>query len=128
MLTIRFTRVGRKKQAFFHLVVAEKSNAVKKKYVEKIGYFNPHTEDGKGQFEFEKDRVLHFIKNGAQVSQTVARMLSKAGVEEAGKFIEQRVTKPKKEAPKPEPKEETATPTEEKKEEKTEEESEKKES
>jgi small subunit ribosomal protein S16 len=115
MLTIRFTRVGRKKQAFFHLVAAEKSKAVQKKYVEKLGYYNPHSENGKGQFEFDKDRILHFVKNGAQMSQTVARMLSKAGVKEAGKFIEQRVTKPKKEEPKPEPTEEAPTETPEEK-------------
>lgn len=102
MLTIRFARSGRKNQAFFKLVVAEKSQAVQKKFIEKLGYFNPHTDSGKGEFVYDKERVLHFINNGAQMSQTVARKLSKDGLQEAGKFIEQRVTKPKKEAPKPE--------------------------
>lgn len=102
MLTIRFARSGRKNQAFFKLVVAENSQAVQKKFIEKLGYFNPYTDGGKGEFVYDKERVLHFIKNGAQMSQTVARKLSKDGLQEAGKFIEQRVTKPKKEQPKPE--------------------------
>jgi small subunit ribosomal protein S16 len=98
MITLRFVRVGKSKSAFFHLVVAEKSNAVQKKFIEKLGYYNPHTNEGKGEFTFEKDRVLHFVKNGAQISQTVARMLKKAGVKEAEKFIKVRPTVTKKEA------------------------------
>ena len=97
MLMIRFARVGRKKQAFFRLVAADKKQSAKKKFVEKLGYYNPHTNNGEGEFVFEADRVKHFIQNGAQISQTAARRLTKAGVEEAAKFIEQRATKPKKE-------------------------------
>ncbi len=97
MLMIRLSRAGRKKNAYFHLVVAEKSKAVQKKYVEKLGQYNPHANKGEGEFTFSKDRVLHFIKNGAQLSQTVARMLSKQGLKEAGGFIKTRPSKPKKE-------------------------------
>lgn len=102
MLVIRFVRSGRKNQAFFKLVVAEKAQAVQKKFIEKLGYLNPHTDGGEGEFVYDKERVLHFIKNGAQMSQTAARKLSKDGLQEAGKFIEQRASKPKKEEPKPE--------------------------
>lgn len=101
MLIIRFARFGRKKQAFFHLVVAEKSNAVKKKSVARLGTYNPHTESGKGTFEFDKESIEKYIANGAGVSQSAARLLVKHGVEVAGKFVKKRPTKPKKEAPKP---------------------------
>jgi small subunit ribosomal protein S16 len=106
MLIIRFARRGRKKQAFFDLVVAEKSRAVQKKFIEKLGYLNPHTDGGKGALVFDADRVVYYLKNGAQMSQSAARILTKEGLKEAGKFIEQRVNKPKKEVPAPEPKEE----------------------
>lgn len=102
MLIIRFARVGRKNQAYFRLVVAEKSKSAKKKFVEKLGYYNPHTNNGEGEFVFEKDRVVYYISNGAQMSQTAARLLTKAGVKEAGKFVEERASKPKKEEPKEE--------------------------
>ncbi len=47
--------------------------------------------------------VEKYIKNGAQVSQSAARLLAKNGCELAGKFIAQRVSKPQKtEAPKEE--------------------------
>lgn len=104
MLIIRFARRGRKGQAFFDLVVAEKSKPVQKKFIAKLGYQNPLTDAGKGEFVFDKDQVEKYIKNGAQVSQSAARLLAKNGCAVAGKFIEQRVSKPKKtEAPKQEP-------------------------
>ncbi len=106
MLKIRLARRGRKKQAFYDIVVAEKSRAVKKRYITKLGYYNPLTDSGKGELVIDKEAVLKYIKNGAKPSQTAARLLVKNGIKEAGKFIKQRVSKPKKEEPKPEPKEE----------------------
>lgn len=109
MLVIRFVRTGRKNSSFFKLVAAEKARAVQKKPVAELGWYNPHVDGGKGEFKFDAETVKKFIANGAQVSQAVARKLAKEGVKEAGKFIEQRATKPKKEAPKKEePKEEVA--------------------
>jgi small subunit ribosomal protein S16 len=109
MLIIRFARRGRKGQAFFDLVVAEKSKPVQKKFISKLGFFNPRTEGGKGEFVFDKDQVEKYIGNGAQVSQSATRLLAKNGCELAGKFVEQRASKPQKtEAPKEEPAEEPA--------------------
>ena len=104
MLVIRFARFGRNKSAFFKLVVAEKARAAQKKPVAELGWYNPHTNKGEGEFKFDAEAVKKYIANGAQVSQTVARKLVKEGIKEAGKFIKQRPTKPKKEAPKPEEK------------------------
>lgn len=109
MLTIRLARRGRKKQAFYDVVVAEKARAVQKRYVAKLGYYNPLTSGGAGELVIDKELAKKYIKDGAQMSQTSARLLVKNGVAEAGKFIQKRASKPKKEAPKPEPVEE-ATP------------------
>ena len=106
MLIIRLARHGRKKTPFYHIVVAEKARAVQKKFVAKLGFYNPLADAGEGQLEFDQEKVEFYIKNGAQMSQTAARLLAKAGVKDAEKFIEKRFTKPKKEEPKPEAKEE----------------------
>ena len=102
MLVMRLARRGRKAQAFYDLVLAEKSRPVKKRFIAKLGYYNPLTDNGVGEVVFDKDLVEKHIGNGAQCSQSVARLLAKNGCELAGKFIEARVTKPKKEAPAPE--------------------------
>lgn len=104
MLILRFARHGRKKQAFFKIVAAEKARAVQKKCIAELGFFNPLTEGGKGVCKVDAEAVKKYIKNGAQVSQSLARLLVKNGINEAEKFIVARPTKPKKEAPAPEPK------------------------
>lgn len=85
MLVIRFQRTGRRNVPTFRLVVAEKSNAVKGKVVEYLGHYlparNPHV------FEFEKDRLDHWITMGAHPSDTAARLLTRAGVKNLEKFI-----------------------------------------
>ncbi len=113
MLVIRFVRAGRKGQAFFKLVAAEKARAVQKKFIAELGYFNPHTDEGKGEFVFDKEATKKYLLNGAQPSQTVARKLASVGIKEAEKYIEKRATKPKKEEPKEEVAEEPAAPAEE---------------
>ncbi len=105
MLIIRFARHGRKKQSFFKIVVAEKARAVQKKYIEELGFYNPLAEDGKGLCKVDAAAVKKYISNGAQLSQSAARLFVKNGINEAEKFIITRPTKPKKEAPKPEVKE-----------------------
>jgi small subunit ribosomal protein S16 len=114
MLTLRLARHGRKKQAFFKIVAAEKARAVQKKYIAELGFFNPLADAGKGVAKFDAPVIKKYIKDGAQVSQSLARLLVKNGVNEAEKFIETRPTKPKKEAPAPEKevKEEEAAPEE----------------
>ena len=99
---IRFARHGRKSQAFFHLVVAEKKRAANKKIVQKLGSFNPHADGGKGEIVFDKAAVEKYLQNGAQISQSAARILAKNGVKSCEKFILTRASKPKKEAPKKE--------------------------
>lgn len=97
MLMIRFARFGRKKQAFFHLVAAEKANAVKKKSVARLGSYDPHVNSGEGKFDFDQAAIEKYINNGAHVSQSAARLLVKHGLALAGKFVKKRATKPKKE-------------------------------
>ncbi len=107
MLIIRLARRGRKGQAFFDLVAAEKSRPVQKKFIAKLGHFNPLSDGGKGTLVYDKSLVEKYINNGAQCSQAVARLLVKNGCELAGKFIKTRPTKPKKTEPPKEEVEET---------------------
>jgi len=94
MLTIRLARHGRKKQPFYHIVCAEKTRAAQKKFVEKLGYYNPLSNGGKGEISFNAERLQVRLSNGAQMSDTAARLLKKAGVEGLDKFIVMKAAKP----------------------------------
>lgn len=93
MLVIRLRRTGRINQAAYDIVVAEKANAVKGKFLEKVGSYNPSVNPKK--FAYDLDRIKHWIGSGARPSDTLASLLKSKGVEGMGKFIEKRNKKRK---------------------------------
>lgn len=76
MLNIRLSRVGKKGHAQYRIVVAEKSSAIKGKFVEQIGNYNPHTK----KLVVKNDRVEYWISNGAACSSTVKNLFIERGV------------------------------------------------
>jgi small subunit ribosomal protein S16 len=71
MLKIRFVRVGKKNKPFFRIAVGDSKRTPKGKFIEKLGYYNPL----KKEKSINKERVLHWISNGAQCSDTVHNLL-----------------------------------------------------
>ncbi|MCU1327230.1 MAG: ribosomal protein [Bryobacterales bacterium] len=73
MLMIRLARFGAKKKPFYRVVVIDKERARDSKAIEVVGQYNPLTEPATVKLEHE--RITHWTKNGAQLSDTVARLL-----------------------------------------------------
>jgi small subunit ribosomal protein S16 len=83
MLVIRFQRIGRKNDPAFRAVVTDSKNAAKSgKFLEVVGNYNPKS----GNTAFNNDRVHHWMKQGAQVSDTLHNFLVKQKIIE-GKMI-----------------------------------------
>ena len=76
MLVIRFSRVGKKNRAQFRIVVQEHTVAPSGKHVEILGSYDPHFKKG----AFKKERIEHWVKNGAQISDSVYNVLVKQGI------------------------------------------------
>lgn len=77
MLVIRMQRVGRSGHAQFRVVVQDSRQSPKSgKTVALLGSYNPHTKTT----QFDKVKTEHFIKNGAQPSERVAKLLKNEGV------------------------------------------------
>lgn len=72
MLTIRLQRVGRKNQAAFRIVLAEKQRAVKKQVVEILGHYNPRSKEFGVK---DPERVKYWIGQHVQLSPTVHNLL-----------------------------------------------------
>lgn len=98
MLVIRLQRTGRENLPTYRIVLSEKSKHVKKGAQEIFGHYLPNRKNP--VFECNQERVAYWVKFGATPSDTVARLLKKAGMKDMDKFI-QRYTKQKskKEAP-----------------------------
>ncbi|HLH03724.1 MAG TPA: 30S ribosomal protein S16 [Bryobacteraceae bacterium] len=81
MLAIRLARFGAKKKPTYRVVVIEKERARNSRSVEVVGHYNPIAKPA--QLELNRERIEHWIKNGAQPSDTVARLLKTAPAENA---------------------------------------------
>jgi len=93
MLTIRLTRKGKKNQPFFRVVVTDKRRSSKGgRSVEDLGYKNPLTK----KVSINKERVLYWIKNGAQPSETVHNLLVSEKIIEGKKINLFKISKKKK--------------------------------
>ncbi len=73
MLAIRLARFGAKKKPTYRVVVIEKDRARNSRSVEVVGHYNPIAKPA--QVELKHDRIEHWLKNGAQPSVTVSRLL-----------------------------------------------------
>jgi small subunit ribosomal protein S16 len=73
MLMIRLARFGGKKKPTYRIVVIDKERARDSRAVEVVGTYNPVAKPA--AVKLDHDRIAHWIKNGAQPSDTVARLL-----------------------------------------------------
>ena len=75
---IRLARKGRKKQAYYHVVVADSRSPRDGRFIEKIGIYNPLTDPATIDINFEK--ALGWLQNGAQPTDTCRAILKYKGV------------------------------------------------
>ena len=75
---IRLARHGRKKRAFYHIVVADTRSPRDGKFIEKLGTYNPNTNPATININF--DSAVTWLLKGAQPSDTARAILSYKGV------------------------------------------------
>lgn len=75
---IRLQRHGRKKSAFFHIVVADSRAPRNGRFIEKLGIYNPNTNPATIDLNFES--TLNWVQNGAEPTDTCRAILSYKGV------------------------------------------------
>lgn len=75
MLMIRLARFGARKKPFYRIVVIEKDRARNGRSVEVVGTYNPRTNPA--SVVLKRDRIAYWTSNGAQMSETVGKLLAK---------------------------------------------------
>lgn len=75
MLMIRLARFGAKKKPFYRVVVIEKERARNGRALEVVGHYNPLTHPE--LVDLKHERIAHWQKSGAQLSDTVKRLVEK---------------------------------------------------
>jgi len=75
---IRLARHGRKRAAYYHIVVADSRAPRDGRIIERIGSYNPITNPATIELDF--DKALSWLNNGAQPTETAKTILSFKGV------------------------------------------------
>ncbi len=78
MVKIRLSRGGAKKQPFYHIVVTDSRNARDGRSIERLGFFNPVARGQDERLRLDTDRIDHWVKQGAQVSDRVSKLVLEA--------------------------------------------------
>ncbi|CAM3100836.1 30S ribosomal protein S16 [Lactiplantibacillus plajomi] len=86
---IRLKRMGSKKNPFYRIVVADSRSPRDGRFIAQVGTYNPLTQPA--QVKLEEEDILGWLNNGAQPSDTVKNILSKAGIMK--KYHEAKFTK-----------------------------------
>ncbi len=97
MLTIRLTRVGKKKDASFRVVVIDSKRKIQAgNYLEMVGSYDPRVDT----VSLKADRIKHWLSMGAQTSDTVHNILVSQKIIDAKKInVLPKKTVAKKEEP-----------------------------
>jgi small subunit ribosomal protein S16 len=110
MVKIRLSRVGKRKQPSYRVVVADIRSARDGSFIEIIGHYNPRTEPATIVIDAEKAK--QWLSRGAQPTERVSILLGKAGITEMPKinFSKKPPKKKSEEQPSQEPKEAVKEP------------------
>jgi small subunit ribosomal protein S16 len=74
-VTIRLSRHGAKKRPFYRVVVSDQRNPRDGRYIEQVGTYDPRAVSG--GLKLNREKIDHWIRNGAQPSQTVSELIKK---------------------------------------------------
>jgi small subunit ribosomal protein S16 len=75
MVVIRLSRGGAKNRPFYNVVVADSRCRRDGRFIERVGFYNPVATEGAESMRLDQDRISYWTSNGAQMSDTVARLL-----------------------------------------------------
>ena len=88
MLKIRLRRVGARKKPSYRLVAADARAPRDGAFVDIIGHYDPLTDPE--TVVINEEKALHWLRHGAQPTDTAARLLSKAGIMEKFKLVKEK--------------------------------------
>ena len=78
MVIVRLARGGSKKRPFYSINVCDSRCRRDGRFIERIGYYNPMAAGQAVRLTVNQERLAYWQGNGAQLSETVARLVKEA--------------------------------------------------
>ena len=75
---LRLKRMGSKQKPFYRIVAADARSPRDGRFIETVGTYNPIK--GSDVVTVDEEKALKWLNNGAQPTDTVRNILSKAGI------------------------------------------------
>lgn len=91
-LKIRLRQQGRRNRLSYRLVVADTKSPRDGKYIELLGHYDPHLEEGKDIVIFE-ERLQHWVNNGASLNPKVESLVKRGAPDVIKKLREKQEAK-----------------------------------
>ncbi len=77
---IRLRRVGRKKVPLYRIVIADQTAPRDGRFIDIIGTYDPRAKAAADKVKLDVEKAKDWVKRGATPTETVASLLTKAGV------------------------------------------------
>ena len=84
---IRLKRIGRRNRPFYRMVVMDSRSRRDGAAIEELGWYNPIDLDH--SFSLKEDRILYWLKEGAQTTDATHKLLRRAGIAHKWHLINQ---------------------------------------
>lgn len=75
---IRLARVGRHKNPYYRIVIADESSARDGKFLEIVGTYHPVHKGKETEIKLNDERLAKWLKSGAKPTETVAQIIARA--------------------------------------------------
>lgn len=79
-------RLGRTNRPWWRICATDQRTARDGRVIEELGWYDPHRKNEE-KIEINRERVAHWLKMGAQPSDTVRRLLLHAGIDPRGNEV-----------------------------------------
>lgn len=77
---LRLKRMGRRHRSFYRVSAMDSRCPRDGRVLEELGLYDPQNPDATQQLKLNVERIQHWLKIGAEPTETVARLLDKQGI------------------------------------------------
>lgn len=77
---IRLKRFGRRHRSFYRVTAVDSRKPRDGRVIEELGWYDPEAKQPEKQVSLNRERIEHWLRHGAQPSDTVAKLLERHGI------------------------------------------------
>ena len=77
---LRLKRFGRRNRAFYRINASDVRSSRDGRVIEELGFYDPQAKNADQQLKVDRERAEYWLSVGAKPSETVKKLLEKAGV------------------------------------------------